>query len=46
VLDANKDGKVTAAEFQAQRLRMFDTLDTNHDGTVTQLERQAAAQSR
>jgi Ca2+-binding EF-hand superfamily protein len=46
LLDTNKDGKVTSAEFQAQRLRAFDSVDTNHDGTVTQLERQAAAQVR
>jgi len=45
ILDANKDGKVTSAEFQAQRLHAFDSVDTNHDGIVTPVERQAAAAS-
>ena len=46
LLDANKDGKVSSTEFQAQRLGQFDRVDTNHDGIVTPLERQAAAQVR
>ena len=41
-LDANKDGKVTLAEFQAGPVAMFDRADTNKDGTVTPAERQAA----
>ncbi|MBB4640665.1 EF-hand domain-containing protein [Rhizorhapis suberifaciens] len=43
--DANKDGVVTKAEFQANALEMFDRSDANKDGTVTQAERQAARQS-
>lgn len=40
--DANKDGKVTLAEFSAKPLEMFDKADTNKDGTVTPEERKAA----
>ncbi len=41
-LDANKDGKMTQAEFSAKLLDMFDRADTNKDGTVTPEERKAA----
>jgi Ca2+-binding EF-hand superfamily protein len=44
-LDANKDGKVTLAEFQAGPIAMFDRIDTNKDGTITAAERQAAWQA-
>src|SRR3546814_19971582 len=36
--DANKDGVITKAEFQAQPLQMFAKKDTNKAGTVTQAE--------
>lgn len=41
MMDANKDGTVTKAEFQSRALAMFDRLDTNKDGQVTQQEREA-----
>jgi EF-hand domain pair/EF hand len=41
-LDANKDGRVTADEFRAPQLSLFDRLDTNKDGVLTLAERQAA----
>ncbi|HWL46293.1 MAG TPA: EF-hand domain-containing protein [Sphingomonadaceae bacterium] len=44
-LDANKDGKVTLAEFQAGPIAMFDRVDANKDGTITPAERQAARQA-
>ncbi|WP_420139404.1 EF-hand domain-containing protein [Sphingomonas sp.] len=40
--DANHDGKVSAAEAQAQAAAAFDTVDANHDGILTPEERQAA----
>jgi Ca2+-binding EF-hand superfamily protein len=40
--DADKDGVITKAEFQAAALQRFDRLDTNHDGTVTRDEAKAA----
>ena len=40
--DTNHDGKVSAAEFSAPRLRQFDAADTNHDGIVTPAEAAAA----
>lgn len=44
-LDANHDGKVTAAEFRAPRLQQFDRVDLNHDGIVTpEEERRASGQ--
>src|SRR3546814_17558355 len=39
--DANKDGVITKAEFQAKPLQMFAKMDTNQDGTVTKAEREA-----
>lgn len=41
-MDANKDGKVSLAEAQAQPLAMFDKVDTNHDGTISPEERKSA----
>ena len=40
--DADKDGTITKAEFQAAALSRFDRLDANHDGTVTRDEAKAA----
>lgn len=40
--DANKDGNVTRAEYDAAVTRHFDMVDTNKDGTITKAERQAA----
>jgi Ca2+-binding EF-hand superfamily protein len=42
VADADKDGAVSKAEFQARILQRFDRLDANHDGTVTADEAKAA----
>lgn len=44
--DKNKDGKLTADEFRAPQLAVFDKLDSNHDGTVSAAERQAAQAQR
>jgi Ca2+-binding EF-hand superfamily protein len=40
--DANNDGVVTKAEFQARALERFAKADANNDGTVTKAEREAA----
>lgn len=40
--DANNDGAVTKAEFDAAHARHFAMMDTNSDGTVTAEERKAA----
>lgn len=40
--DADKDGTVTKAEFEAAALQRFDRLDANHDGVVTRDEANAA----
>lgn len=42
--DANKDGSVTRAEFDAAVKAHFDEVDTNHDGKITRAERMAAHQ--
>ncbi|RJF86176.1 EF-hand domain-containing protein [Sphingomonas cavernae] len=42
MMDANKDGTVTKAEFQSRALAMFDRADANKDSQVTQQERDAA----
>lgn len=42
MMDANKDGTVTQAEFTAGAMAMFDKADANKDGTVTAAEQQAA----
>lgn len=44
-LDADGDGIITRAEFQAPALAMFDRVDANKDGTITPEERQAARQA-
>jgi hypothetical protein len=40
--DANKDGVITRAEFDAATKAHFDKADANHDGKVTPEERRAA----
>jgi Ca2+-binding EF-hand superfamily protein len=42
VADADKDGVITRAEFQAAALQRFERLDINKDGTVTGDEAKAA----
>jgi hypothetical protein len=42
-LDANKDGKVSPAEFNGPALAAFDRIDTNKDGTISPEEKQKAA---
>ena len=42
-LDANHDGKISAAEFRDPELAKFNKIDTNHDGVVSVQELQAAA---
>lgn len=42
MMDADKDGVVTKAEFQARALAMFNRADANNDGTVTKAEHEAA----
>lgn len=39
--DANHDGVVTRAEFDASVQARFNAMDTNHDGTLSEAERQA-----
>ena len=34
-LDANKDGRISGAEFKAQMLASFDRVDLNKDGKIT-----------
>lgn len=41
-LDADKDGKITAAEYTAGSKTAFDKLDANADGKVTAAEMDAA----
>lgn len=40
--DADRDGKITKAEFAASQLRRFDSQDENKDGQLTKEERDAA----
>jgi Ca2+-binding EF-hand superfamily protein len=42
MMDADKDGTVTAAEHEAGAKKMFETMDGNKDGTVTAAEMDAA----
>jgi hypothetical protein len=42
-LDANKDGKVSPAEFRTPVLTAFDRVDINKDGTVSPEEKQKAS---
>jgi len=39
-LDRNRDGRVTASEFNEGMLARFDRMDLNRDGTVTSEERE------
>lgn len=41
-MDANHDGKVSAAEHAAGAKAMFEKMDANHDGMVTAAEMTAA----
>jgi Ca2+-binding EF-hand superfamily protein len=41
-MDANKDGKLTAAEHAAAAKKMFQAMDANRDGKVTAAEMTAA----
>lgn len=43
--DADANGTVTKAEFQAKALARFDTADADRNGTLTVAERQAAWQA-
>lgn len=43
--DADKNGAITKAEFQAAALTRFDRIDANKDGTVTPDEAKAARDS-
>jgi Ca2+-binding EF-hand superfamily protein len=42
LLDADKNGKLSGAEFKRRTLAIFDRLDANKDGTVTIEERRKA----
>ena len=41
-LDANKDGKVTAAEYRSGPLAQFEKADADHNGILTAQELQAS----
>lgn len=43
--DANKDGVITKAEFQAKALERFDRADADRNGVLTAAERQQAHQA-
>lgn len=45
-VDANSDGKLSAAEAEAAALARFDRVDDNHDGTISLEERRAHAPRR
>jgi Ca2+-binding EF-hand superfamily protein len=42
MMDANHDGKITAAEHVTGAKKMFTTMDTNQDGKVTAAEMDSA----
>jgi len=42
MVDADHDGTITKAEFEAPALARFDRLDTDKNGVVTKVERDAA----
>ena len=44
-LDADKDGAITLAEFEAGALERFNRHDANKDGKITQEERAAAREA-
>jgi Ca2+-binding EF-hand superfamily protein len=41
-LDADRDGRITQAEFAAGNQMMFEHLDADHDGRITQAEADAS----
>ena len=43
--DANGDGVISRAEYDAQGAQMFSRLDANHDGAITQAEIDAMRQA-
>lgn len=45
-IDADGDGRITAAEFAAPAMKRFDKIDANSDGIVTPEERKAARGAR
>jgi hypothetical protein len=44
--DANGDGAISQAEFQAAAVQRFDRADADNNGTVTREERKATRQQR
>lgn len=44
--DANGDGVISRAEYDAQGAQQFDRMDANHDGNITQDEMQAMRDRR
>jgi len=42
MMDANRDGKISAAEHEAGAQKMFETMDADRDGKVTAAEMDAA----
>ncbi len=46
VLDSDKDGRMTFAEYQASGKRLFDTADRNHDGVVDAADAKLPAPKR
>jgi Ca2+-binding EF-hand superfamily protein len=44
-MDANRDGRIAAAEHAAAAKKMFQAMDTNRDGKVTAAEMDAAQQT-
>lgn len=45
-MDADGDGRLSAAEFTAEHIKFFDKLDANNDGTITKAELDAAKASK
>jgi hypothetical protein len=46
MFDANQDGRITRAEFDAGQRSRFNELDADRNGTVTREEMRAAAEAR
>jgi Ca2+-binding EF-hand superfamily protein len=46
VMDTDKDGKLTFAEYQVSGKRLFDTADRNHDGVVNAADAKLPAPER
>jgi len=42
IMDTNKDGSISRAEFDAHKDGMFRKMDTNGDGSISKEEMQAA----